>query len=88
MIYKEVIPSYYFMEWIFCVKKIQAGWYNDKMLIKVWQKSGVDYYNLHNFLNCIKNELIITDTSDKMHPIYLHIDVTENNKTKVLIENR
>lgn len=87
LIYRKTIKAFSFIEWLFRMKNVYAGWYNDKILIRVKHSNGTDDYNLQGFVRSIKNELEITDKSNRGEPIHIYIDVTNDNKTEVLIEN-
>lgn len=83
----EDIKSYSIMEYLFRVMEVNAGWYNDKILLRVQNVSRTEDYSLEEFVHYIKNEIIIVDNSTKNKPIHIFIDVTDNDKTEVRIEN-
>ena len=87
IIYRRTIKAFLFMDWLFKMKEIQAGWYNDKILLRVQHSNGIDDYSLQSFLRTIKNELVITDKSDKNKLIHIFIDIRSNEKTKIVIVN-
>lgn len=87
IIYRNTIKAFSFMEWLFRMKEVNAGWYNDKILLRVQHSNGIDDYSLQSFLRTIKNKLIITDKSDKNKPIHIFIDIRSNEKTKIVIVN-
>lgn len=87
LVYHNTIKAFSFVEWLFRMKDVYAGWYNDKILLRVKHSNGIDDYNLQGFVRSIKNELEITDKSDKSKPIHIYIDVTNDDKTNVVIEN-
>lgn len=87
LIYRNTIKAYAFVEWLFRMKEVYAGWYNGKILLRVKHSNGVDDYSLQGFVRSIKNELEITDKSDRSKPIHIFVDVTHEEKTNILIEN-
>lgn len=87
LIYHKTIKAFSFVEWLFKMKNVYAGWYNDKILLRVKHSNGIDDYSLQSFVRSIKNELEITDKSDRSKPIHIYIDVTSDDKTRVVIEN-
>ena len=88
LIYHKTIKAFFFVEWLFKVREVYAGWYNDKILIRVQHSNGIiDDYSLQGFVRSIKNEFVITDKSEKGKPIHIYIDVTNDDKTIILIEN-
>lgn len=87
LIYRNTIKAFSFVEWLFRMKEVYAGWYNNKILVRVQHSNGIDDYSLQGFVRSIKNELVITDKSDKSKPIHIYIDVTNADKTDILIEN-
>lgn len=87
LIYHKTIKAFSFIEWLFRMKNVYAGWYNDKILIRVKHSNGTDDYSLQGFVRSIKNALEITDKSDRSKPIHIYVDVTNDDKTNILIEN-
>lgn len=87
VVYRNTIKAFSFMEWLFRMKEVYAGWYNDKILLRVQHSNGIDDYSLQGFVRTIKNELVITDKSDKSKPIHIFIDITRDEKTEITIEN-
>lgn len=87
LIYHKTIKAFSFIEWLFRVKNVYAGWYNDNILLRVKHSNGIDDYSLQGFARSIKSELEITDNSDKGKPIHIYIDITNDDKTSILIEN-
>lgn len=87
LIYHKTIKAFSFVEWMFRMKNVYAGWYNDKILLRVKHSNGIDDYSLQGFVRSIKNELEITDKSDRSKPIHIYVDITNDDKTNVVIEN-
>ena len=87
VVYRNTIKAFSFMEWLFRMKEVHAGWYNDKILIRVQHSNGIDDYSLQGFVRTIKNELTITDKSDRSKPIHIFMDITSDEKTEITIEN-
>lgn len=87
IIYHKTIKAFSFVEWMFRIKNVYAGWYNDNILLRVKHSNGIDDYSLQSFVRSINNALEITDKSDRSKPIHIFIDVTKNEKADVLIEN-
>lgn len=87
LVYHKVVKAFFFMEWLFRMKEVYAGWYNDKILLRVQHSNGIDDYSLQGFVRAIKNELVITDKSDRSKPIHIFVDITSNEKTEITIEN-
>lgn len=87
LVYHKTIKAFSFIEWLFRMKNVYAGWYNDKILLRVKHSNGIDDYSLQGFVRNIKNVLEITDQSDRSKPIHIYIDVTNDNKTDITIEN-
>lgn len=87
IVYHNTIKAFYFMSWLFRMKEVYAGWYNNKILLRVRHSNGIDDYSLQGFVENIENELVITDKSDRNKPIHIFIDITSNEKTEVTIEN-
>lgn len=86
-VYHKNIKAFLFIEWMFRIKNIYAGWYNNKILLRVKYSNGIDDYSLQGFVRSIKNELEITDKSDRSKPIHIYIDITNDKKTNIKIEN-
>lgn len=88
LIYHNVCASFFFVEELFKIKDIYAGWYNNKILIRAQYSYGYQHYSLQGFVSNIhNNKLEITDKSDRCKPIHIYIDVTNDDKTEILIEN-
>lgn len=87
LVYHKTIKAFSFIGWLFRMKNVYAGWYNDKILLRVKHSNGIDDYSLQGFVRSIKNALEITDKSDRSKPIHIYIDVTNDDKTNVVIEN-
>ena len=87
LVYHKNIKAFSFMDWLFRMKEVNAGWYNNKILLRVQHSSGIDDYSLQGFVRSIKNELVITDKSDRSKPIHIYIDITCNERTEIIIEN-
>lgn len=87
LIYHKTIKAFSFIEWLLRMKNIYAGWHNNKILLRIEHQNGISDYSLQGFMKSIKNELKITDKSDRRKPIHIYIDVTQNAKTDVLIQN-
>ena len=87
LIYHKTIKAFSFIDWLFRMKNVYAGWYNDKILLRVKHSNGIDDYSLQGFVRSIKNELEITDKSDRSKPIHIYVDITNDDKTNVVIEN-
>lgn len=87
LIYRNTTKTYTFVEWLLSVDEVYAGWYKDKILLRVKYLNGVDDYSLLGFVRCIKNELDITDMSDRSKSIHIFVDVTQEEKTNILIKN-
>lgn len=87
LIYHNVCTSFFFVEGLFRAKDIYAGWYNGKILIREQYSGGYQDYSLQGFVSDIHNKLEITDKSDGYKPIHIYIDVTDDDKTEILIEN-
>lgn len=87
LVYHKTIEAFLFVEWLFRMKDVYAGWYNDKILLRVKHSNGIDDYSLQGFLRSIKNELEITDKSNRNKPIHIYIDITKNENTDILIKN-
>lgn len=87
VIYRNTIKAFSFMDWLFRMKEVYAGWYNDKILLRVQHSNGIDDYSLQGFVRSIKNELVITDKSARSKPIHIFVDITSDEKTKITIEN-
>jgi hypothetical protein len=69
------------------VDNVYAGWDDDKILLRVNHQNQINSYNLHSFVGSINNDLEITDMSDKNKPIHISIDVIDDDKTYIVIEN-
>lgn len=87
VVYRNTIKAFLFIEWLFKMKEVYAGWYNDKILLRVQHSNGIDDYSLQGFVRTIKNELVIIDKSDRRKPIHIFVDITSNEKTEITIEN-
>lgn len=87
VVYSNTIKAFSFMEWLFRMKEVSAGWYNDKILLRVQHSNGIDDYSLQGFVRTIKNELVITDKSDRTKSIHIFVDITSNEKTEITIKN-
>lgn len=87
LVYHKTIKAFSFIEWLFRMKNVYAGWYNDKILLRVKHLNGIDDYSLQGFVMSIKNVTEITDKSDRRKPIHIYIDVTNDDKTNIVIEN-
>lgn len=87
LIYHKINKTFFFVEWLFKVEEVYAGWFNDKILLRVQHSNGINDYSLQGFIKNIKNELVITDRSDRNKPIHIFIDVTDDEKTKILIDS-
>ena len=69
------------------VEEVYAGWFNNKILLRVQYFNRICDYSLQEFVGKIQNELVITDKSEKGRLIHIYIDVTSNEKTEIVIEN-
>lgn len=89
LIYRNTIKAFDFMDRIFKIKNIHAGWYlNNEILLRVKYPNRVTDYSLRKFIGIIKNELVeITDKSDRNKPIHIFIDITNKDITSILIDN-
>lgn len=88
LIYHKTTKAFFFIEWLFEeVEEVYAGWFNNKILLRVQYFNRICDYSLQEFVGKIQNELVITDKSEKGRLIHIYIDVTSNEKTEIVIEN-
>lgn len=44
LIYRNTIKAFSFVEWLFRMKEVYAGWYNNKILVRVQHSNGIGSY--------------------------------------------
>lgn len=87
-IYRKSSDTFLFMDKMFKVKEVYAGWKRNEIYLRTKDLSNkINDYSVREFIEPIENALVITDKSDRNGSIHVFIDVTSNNKTEVTIEN-
>lgn len=87
-IYRKSSDTFLFMDKMFEAEEVYAGWRRNEIYLRTKNPSKrINDYSVREFIEPIKNALVITDKSDRNGSIHVFIDVTSNNKTEITIEN-
>lgn len=88
LVYHKTTKTFLFMDQIFKVKDISAGWYYDRILFGVECSDNTVYYSTERFVSKIQNNVTVIDKSDRGKTINVYIDITDDDKTEITIENK